>query len=78
MTCSSPDDHGNVPEVRKKAGDQSSVLGNMVSGSLGKNILMIYARRNILIFGMFLTVCPWFRFASGVNFSQYGSQEKIM
>lgn len=36
MTYSSPDNHGNIPEVRKKAGDQSYLLGNMVLGSLGR------------------------------------------
>lgn len=36
MTYSSPDNHGNIPEVRKKAGDQSYLLGNMVLVTLGK------------------------------------------
>ena len=34
-TYFSPDNHGNIPEERKKAGDQSHLPGNMVAGSLG-------------------------------------------
>ena len=56
MTCYSVVYHGNISEVRNKAGDQSYLLRNMLIGSLDK-ILMIHAGRSILIFGILLTVC---------------------